>query len=220
MRLLTIAFIFLCVLDLGAQVRDVSPMSPPDYSLATLRSWKCIEEPGDINKDGIDDLALIAFPHFEEFITVEDGDTLDANKPVLAIFFGKKDGELECWRQYDNVLPFSESRFFMINYQMSVNDKGALTFDLDYFSSAGSWESRSERYVFRYQDNDFFLIGEDEHSFMRNSGEGTDTSINYLTSRKQVVTFNEFDRNIKPREKWSRIPRKPLRRMGTWTLGD
>ena len=62
--------------------------------------------------------------------------------------------------------------------------------------------------------------GEDNDYFMRNSGEGERTSINYLTHRKQVVKYNAFDDSVKPKEKWTRIPNQPLRRLGTWTLGE
>lgn len=221
MRIITLLLLTLGALNLGAQDMNVTPMSPPDYSLETLRSFKCKEQFGDINKDGVGDIVLIAFTHFKEFISVEEnGDTLDANQPILAIFFGKKNGQYDCFRQYDNVLPFSELKYHTIDYSLSVSDKGVITIDLDHFSSMGGWANSSYRYVFRYQDGDIFLIGKEDDSFMRNSGDGTKTSINYLTSRKQVTTYNVFDEKVKPREKWTRIPRKPLRLLGSWTLED
>lgn len=221
MRLFTLLLLTLSALNLSAQNTDVTPMSPPDYSLETLRSFKCEEKYGDINKDGIGDIALISFVHFKEFISFdENGDTLDANQPVLAIFFGNKNGQYDCFKQYDKVLPFSEVKYHTIDYSLDVSDKGVITIDLDHFSSMGGWANTSYRYVFRYQNGDIFLIGREEDSFMRNSGEGTKTSINYLTSRKQVTTYNMFDEKVRPKEKWTRIPRKPLRLMGTWTLEE
>lgn len=221
MKRIATTLILLCVMGMCAFAQGTTQMSSTNYSLGTLRSWECKESHGDMNKDGLDDIVIVARPHFQEFIVVEEnGDTLNNNKPVLAIFFGKADGQYDCFRQYDEVLPFSEVRYHTIDYSLHVTDKGVINIGIEHFSSMGGWANTSTLYVFRYQNGDFYLIGREEDSYMRNSGEGTKTSINYLTSRKQVTTYNVFDEKVRPKERWTRIPRKPLRLMGTWTLED
>lgn len=191
------------------------------YDLSTLRSWNGIEKHADVNRDGIEDILVIATPHFKEMLMVNElGDTVDTNKPVFAIFFGKGNGGYTCRFQSDSVLPARVDAYHFLDFGLDVNEKGVFTISIGHFSSMGGWGNTNEKYVFRYQDSDFYLIGEDEDYYMRNSGEGTTTSINYLTHRKQVVTYNVFDEKVKPREKWSRIPAQPLRRLGTWTLSD
>ena len=205
-----------CAQQVGSGKADSMP-----YSMDKLRSWNCVEKQGDLNKDGIGDLVIVATPDFKELVIVNEvGDTIDTNKPVLAIFFGNERGGWDLVCQYDDVIPISESKYHFIDYVVDVTDKGVLTVDLDYFSSMGSWGKTNKRYLFRYQDGDFYLIGEDDDTFMRNSGEATKTSINYLTAKKQVVTSNVFDEKVKPKERWAKIPRQPLRPLGTWTLGD
>ena len=191
------------------------------YSLDTLRSWDCTEAAGDLNKDGIGDLAIIAIPRDEAHIKRnEAGYEYNFNQPLLAIFWGKKDGTFVCWKQYDNVVPAREDEYHSVNPSIEITPQGVLRISLEHFSSAGSWGNLNETFVFRYQQGDFYLIGQDEDSMMRNTGEGEYTSINYLTLKKQYRTYNAFNSKVKPREKWSRIPKKPLKRLGTQKLGE
>lgn len=192
-----------------------------NYDLTTLRSWGAIEQHGDVNRDGIDDIVMIAIPHFQEMLMVNElGDTVDTNKPVFSVFFDNGNGGYLCRFQSDSVLPARDDAYHFLDFGLDVNDKGVFSISIGHFSSMGGWGNTNEKYVFRYQDNDFYLIGEDNDYYMRNSGEGERTSINYLTHRKQVVKYNVFDDSVKPKEKWTRIPRQSLRRLGTWTLGE
>ena len=191
------------------------------YDLTTLRSWGATEQHGDVNRDGIDDIVMIATPHFQEMMIVNElGDTVDTNKPVFSVFFGNGHGGYSCRFQSDSVLPARDDAYHFLDFGLEVNDKGVFSISIGHFSSVGGWGNTNEKYVFRYQNDDFYLIGEDNDYFMRNSGEGERTSINYLTHRKQVVKYNAFDDSVKPKEKWTRIPNQPLRRLGTWTLGE
>lgn len=199
-----------------------SVLSEGNLSLSKLRTWTCQEITGDLNKDGVSDLVLMATPDFPEFIeTRDDGYEINYNQPVLAIFFGDKDGNFQCFKQYENVLPRRTESFIIIDCGMQITSKGVLQVGLDYFSTMGSWSTSNYSYKFRYQDGDFFLIGYDTQSYMRNTGEAETVSFNYLTGKKQTVTFNMFDEKAKKKEKWSKITKKPLRKLGSWTLeGD
>ena len=152
------------------------------YSLSQLRAWSSTEAVGDLDKDGINDLVIIATPDFKENFIVEDGDTIDAN--------------------------------------LDINDRGVLKVGLEYFASAGSYGSSNISYVYRFQNGDFYLIGEDNKSFMRNTGEAETYSYNYLTHKRQIVRYNMFDDKVKPRETWSNIPKKPLKKLGSFIMGD
>lgn len=52
--------------------------------------WERTVVQGDLNKDGIADLALVAYP--------------DSSKAVLAIYFGSSEGRLTCWKKYEEVI--------------------------------------------------------------------------------------------------------------------
>lgn len=220
MKIRLMAILLCCSMLTSARLHQ-SVLPSQGYDLATLRSWSNIEKHGDLNKDGIGDIVIIATPHFKEMIQVnESGDTLDANKPVLSIFFGTGNDEFKCMFQSDCALPARDDPFHFLDFGIDINDKGVFAISIGHFSSMGGWGNSDEKYVFRFQNNDFYLIGQDENYYMRNSGEGTKTSINYLTHRKQEVTYNMFNDKVKPREKWSRIPSEPLRILGTWTMGE
>ena len=193
-------------------------MEAQTYSPSELRAWSSTEAVGDLDKDGVKDLVIIATPDFKENFIVDDGDTLDANVSILAIFKGKKDGSFAPWRQYDEALPPKPGFFQSIDFTLDINDRGVLTVGLDYFSSAGSWASTNCSFVYRFQNGDFYLIGEDNNSYMRNSGEADNYSYNYLTHKKQHVKFNVFNDKVKPRETWSNLPRKPLKRLGSFVM--
>ena len=108
------------------------------YTLSELRAWPNTEAVGDLDKDGVKDLVIIATPDNKENFIIDDGDTIDANVPILAIFKGKKDGSYTPWRQYDEALPPKPGIFVSIDFSLDINDRGVLKIGLEYFASAGS----------------------------------------------------------------------------------
>lgn len=69
-----------------------------------------------------------------------------------------------------------------------------------------------------FQNGDFFLIGKDQNSYSRYSGEGTNVSCNYLTCKQKTVTSNVFNRKVKRKEVWTKLPKSPLLRLGDFTV--
>lgn len=100
---------------------------------------------------------------------------------------------------------------------MSVNAKGVIRISVGMFCSAGGTEVPNTEYVYRYQNNDFFLIGKDYGSFSRYSGEAEKVSENYLTHKKHTITYNMFEKGDE-KEKWSTLPSKPLEKLGAKLL--
>lgn len=187
----------------------------------TPEGWTINETKGDLNKDGIEDLVIIGTPNNpENTLTRDDGYVYNFNAPVLAIYWGLADGDYIFYNQYEDIIPHAEDEYIFIDVTSKVNERGALEFLVDEFASAGSYSKNSYSLTFRYQNNDFFLIGFETESFSRTTGEGERISINYSTSKKQVTTFNVFDDSVPEREKWSKIPKKPLRRLGSFNLSD
>ena len=191
------------------------------YSLSELRKWPHSETLGDLNKDGVKDLVIIATPdNKEHFIVTEDEDTVNANKPILAIFKGSKNGSFSYWRLYEDALPIQSSSFVIFDFSLTITDRGTLQVSIDSFATAGTWYSNTVSYVYRFQNGDFYLIGEDNNSYMRNTGDGDTYSYNYLTHKKQHVKYNIFDESVKPKESWSNLPKTPLKKLGSFTMGD
>lgn len=155
-----------------------------------------VKAEGDLNKDGLSDLVVYA-------------------QPVLAIYFATPSGDYEQWKQYDEILPIDEEGDdLMIEIELSISDRGALKIEVGSFASAGTSYVSRNNYTYRFQNGDFYKIGEEQYSMSRMTGEANTVSNNYLTHKRQVVKENVFDETVKPKETWTSIPKKPLNRLG------
>lgn len=178
------------------------------------KGWEHSFEKGDLNKDGINDLVIIATPNDSDKITIrDDGYVYNFNQPVLAIYWGQRDGSFKLFKQYDNVIPARPSEYNSIDASISICDRYVLKIILDHFSSAGGWDSVTTTHLFRFQNGDFFLIGKDENITTRNTGKVEETSDNYLTHKRCVSTSN-ISSSKKPKSKWTALPKKPLLHLG------
>ena len=155
-----------------------------------------VKAEGDLNKDGLSDLVIYA-------------------QPVLAIYFATPSSDYEQWKQYNDVLPIDEEGDDLyIEIDLSVTDRGTLKIDVGSFASAGTSYNNQNNYTFRFQNGDFYKIGEEQHSMSRMTGNAETVSYNYLTHKCQRVKENVFDDTIMPKETWTSIPRKPLKKLG------
>ena len=181
----------------------------------------CNKVEGDFNKDGINDLAVIALPKDPTHMRTreEDGYVYNFNKRVLAIYFGQADGKLKRFKEYNNTIPSDDEDNENCSHEieMTVNAKGVIRLSIGVFCSAGGTEVPNTEYVYRYQNGDFFLIGKDYGSFSRYSGEAVKVSENYLTHKKQTITYNMFEEG-EEKEKWTTLPSKPLEKLGAKLL--
>lgn len=175
--------------------------------------WGLVEATGDLNGDGVNDLALIATPNNKEKMTTrDDGYIYNFNQPVLAIYWGLKGGGFKLFKQYSKVVPAREDEFVSITPSLSITKKGALVIDLEYFVTAGSYTQPTSSHTFRYQNGDFFLIGKEATELERTTGKTVVTSDNYLTGKRCVTTGNISRKKTKA--KWSKLPKRPLVPMG------
>ena len=187
----------------GATVEDIVPAG-----------WLHTETQGDLNKDGIMDLVVVATPDYEEnTLTHDDGYVYNFNQPILAIYFGTDQG-LQQWKRYDNVIPADESENCHHDIGLEITPRNMLRISVQLFCSAGSYGTSTDTYTYRYQNGDFYLIGMDQVETMRNTGDCTTVSENYLTRKRQVVKSNAFDETIASTEKWSKLAKKPLEKLG------
>ena len=211
------SFLLVClpVFALAQELKSVG-VSADDVVPA---GWEIVQECGDLNKDGMEDLVVIATPNIaENMLTRDDGYVYNFNQPVLAIYFGASDGNFKLWKQYDNVLDHQIDEFLFINSSLKITAKGTLQIYMEYFASAGSANTSKKTYTFRFQEGDFFLIGKDEEDMSRYSGEYTEVSSNYLTYRRKTTTTNVFKKDARERVVWSRLPKARLQCLGEFKI--
>ena len=150
------------------------------------QGWESKRAVGDLDRDGIDDMVVVAQPNDERHLKVrDDGYVYNFNPHVLAIYRGKGGGQYELWHLYKDAIPMNASETVSVDVSVGVNQKG-----------------------------DFYIIGYDESSMARNTGEQEKISENYLTHKRCVTTSNVFDDKVPARTKWSSLPATPLRRLG------
>ena len=177
--------------------------------------WEFSIANGDLNKDGVLDMVVVTTPNYPEHMkTRDDGYVYNFNQPLLAIYFGESAGHYRLWKSYDDVVPYSDNEYLFIDFSHNITPRGTLQLSWSEMSSAGSWGNSSTTLTYRYQNGDFYLIGKDEQSMQRNTGEMEMVSENYLTHKQQRVTSNAFDDKVKPRERWSKLPKSALKRLG------
>lgn len=179
--------------------------------------WESTFKTGDMNGDGLPDLVIIATPcNKEKMKTRDDGYVYNFNQPVLAIYWGDKNGNYKLFKQYDNVIPAREDEFLAITPSLDITKSGSLQIDLEFFATAGSYTQPTTTHLFRYQNGDFFLIGKDVVELERNTGKTVVTSENYLT-HKRIVTTERPKR--KATSKRTSLPKSKLKRLG-FSLDD
>ncbi len=175
--------------------------------------WEHFEAVGDLNKDGIKDLVVLAKPNFKENMkTRDDGYVYNFNPYILAIYFGQTNGVFELWKQYNDLFE-PDSEWSSLDVAIKITERGTLQIDTEFFASAGTYGTNQSTYIYRYQNNDFFLIGMKTHDMARNTGEMTTISENYLTWKRWTVKDNAFEKG-KMKESWSKLTKTPLMKLG------
>ncbi len=194
-------------------------------------NWKIFKQAeGDLNKDKKNDFVLIIEETNSENILKNEGlgsPEINLNPRWLLILFKTEKG-FELKEISKTFLPTegSEESPCLADPLMDGGiqiKNGVLMISLHYWLSCGSWYTGSNTYTFRFQKNEFELIGFDNEEFHRASGEMTSVSINFSTQKMSTTTggnmFGEdADGNeIKPEEKteWKTFKINKLQNLKT-----
>ena len=179
------------------------------------KGWKeILITNGDLNKDKLEDTVIVIEKDDKKNIKKNDvlgPDYLNLNPRILLVLFKQKDGIYILASKNDKGFIQSENdeeNPTLMDTLTGISIKNnTLRINFDYFLSAGSWEASEAIFTFRFQNNRFELIGLDNISFMRNSGEQEEFSINFSTNKIKTTTGgNMFDEKLnKPKEKWENI---------------
>ncbi|HOI26104.1 MAG TPA: hypothetical protein PLN63_03385 [Paludibacteraceae bacterium] len=174
-RILVFAVLLLSItLSVFGQKEDFSKFIPKGYKL-----FKVVK--GDLNKDNVEDRVLVVKGTSKaKFVKNMMDEVVDRNRRGLVILFKKGNRYEEVLKNLSLFASENEDGGAYFAPELSVE----VTENKLYFSYGhgryGNW-----LYTFRYQNNDFALIGYDREEAQAPIALGY-TSINYLTKKMQI----------------------------------
>jgi hypothetical protein len=176
------------------------------------KGWdKEFQVSGDLNKDGIDDIALVLHENNPKNIiknSSSDNGLFNTNPRILVVLFGKNGGGYSLAVDNHTLIPRHDDP----NYDEVMNGilvggieikRGSLRVLMGVFPLLSS-AMKNVTYTFRWKDQYFELIGYDQSGQNRASGESKDISVNFLT-KKIKVACESNDPNDKGQIKWSKL---------------
>jgi hypothetical protein len=208
----TLLFLILAVLGNSLQAQNFEfpevPAQAADSNGFVPKGWKILKSAeGDLNKDKLADLAMVLQNTDESYLaTNEDTESvLDSNYRMTIVAFQQPKGGYSLKVKNHSFV----QRHLLDHMDQPFDDikieRGVLKFYFHYFMSMGSWSTSNTTFIFRWQKEKMALIGMNESSFMRNSGEAIDNSYNFSTMKHQQITSNQFDETVKRTETWKAI---------------
>ena len=168
---------------------------------------------GDLNKDGIDDLALVIRQDDPANVLTNmpiGPAKFDTNPRILAVALGRRGGGYDLALENHTLIPRTTEPnlddYLSEGGGVSIA-RGTLQVKLHLFASAGGWSMGTVGYTFRFQSGRLELIGYDSAMTQRNSGETTEISVNYSTGRMKIATGSI--ENDKTKVRWRTLPKRP-----------
>lgn len=173
--------------------------------------WTVQESRGDLNRDGIADLVLLAFPNDPELMFFnDDGQWVDTNVPRLAVYWGSASGLYRLHRSYDYYGPLDAEAKHLIRAEITGRGTVRMMHVIDYPDN-----TQINVEIFRWQNGDFFRIGNSVEIYNAASDSSVVDSRNYSTLRHQHLEFKGHDADSPDRaEVWDDIPAQALVRLG------
>jgi len=158
-----------------AQNKTISDFLPEEHML--FKKYN-----GDLNKDGKEDCIIITKKVNEDNIVMNHYDEkVDRNRRGIIVLFKNEDGYELATKNYDCFSSENEDGGVYYPPELWIETKRGNLIVHYAHGRYGVW-----RYTFRYNKNDFELIGYDQ-SDNRGSVTLRKTSINFITKRKQII---------------------------------
>lgn len=182
-----------------------SVLYPQDKPLESFipKGWKFLAAAnGDLNKDGLADMALvIENTDPKNFVKNDESmghDTLNINPRHLLILFAEGKGYVLKAINKEFIPPENQEFDFCVNdpFLKTAEDffikSGILTIAFEQASVCGQYEGLRTTYKFREEKNEFVLIGYDKWFADKIDGGTSEVSINFLTRKKVSVSGGNF----------------------------
>lgn len=175
------------------------------------KDWTVEESRGDLNKDGIADLLILATPHDESKAGFNDNfEWVDSNRPVLAVYWGSSSGIYRLYKTFPQYFDGHEGDS-RIAYSAKITPRGTIRLQTAVKNTDGS---NTVVEIFRWQNGGFFKIGHSEEVYSRSSGVTVLDSYNYSIRRLQHLEYRgDPDSDPGKQEQWTDLPDNPLERL-------
>ncbi|MDO4689751.1 MAG: hypothetical protein Q4A58_00415 [Fusobacterium sp.] len=180
------------------------------------KDWKLISDArGDLNKDKLEDVALLI--EKDDLANIKSNEEklgplkLNLNPRILLVLFREKDGMYSLKAKNDKGFIASEHSDDNPTLEDTFSGmdirNNTLSVAFSFFTSAGTYGSSNSVYIFRFQNKRIELIGMQDFSFMRNSGDGEEISINFSTGKYKLTKgLNVFSKEEnKPKVTWGKL---------------
>jgi hypothetical protein len=178
-----------------------------------LRGWVLeARASGDLNRDGVPDLALVLRQSDPKNIVENPGlgeNPFDTNPRILAVAFRNGPaGNFALQLENHTLIPRRTDPVMADPFEDGLTvDRGSLRVNLTFWLSAGGWDMSGMSHTLQYRNGRFELIGYDRSTTNRSSLDTTDVSVNYLTGKMKISTGNS--NSDKPaKATWKTLPRR------------
>ncbi|MEO6252390.1 MAG: PASTA domain-containing protein [Ferruginibacter sp.] len=155
--------------------------------------WKILDSAyGDMNKDGLQDAAII-LQHKDSVSLVNSLEDTVLTQPriLLLLFKNPTDHKYRLAEQSNSFILKHDNSIIDDSYQGIAIDKGILKIDFHIFHNRGSWYTTSSTYKFRYDGSKFTLIGADLLTIHRATLDYEEYSYNFLIKKRSYTKGNE-----------------------------
>ncbi|NLG16290.1 MAG: hypothetical protein GX556_03035 [Fibrobacter sp.] len=179
------------------------------------QGWDILDSvSGDLNKDNSADIAMVI--QYRDSVHIDE--SFSQPRVLVILFKGNNDNQYHLAEQSNTFIlmddePNREDPFSGIGIS-----KGVLNLNFHLFYTMGSWFMTGSSYKFRYQGNEFVLIGADMNIYARNTSDFEDFSYNFLTKKRRFIkgSFSE-ESEVKNDTVWSTIKIDKLETMKTFS---
>lgn len=219
-RLLTIIFLFKCGFAFGQNFnypeingygKNIIDFIPQNWTL--LDSTR-----GDLNNDRSNDLAFIIQYRDSVSLIKREADFIDTviTQPRILVvtFYDPATKQYKLIEQNNTFILNHDNPNMEEPFQDISISKGVLTIDFQIFMNMGSWGMSNNNYKFRYDYNEFVLIGADYNSTNRSSGETEDRSYDFLSKSVKISTGNTS--TDKRKTEWRKFRMEKLKTFKTF----
>ncbi len=175
--------------------------------------WKLLDSASsDLNKDGLKDIVMII-----QSIKNENTSDIDENHQYasrnLLILWRNPGGGFKLAARNNEFIAEHDDPNMDDPYQDIIIEKGVLKISFSQFFSVGSWHIYGYDYVFRYQNDEFTLIGHTHTSLNRGTMESEEYSYNYSTKKRSHTIETDNDKKTT----WSNISIQKLKTLNDMT---